>query len=134
MLLLLTNNIVYCCALSSFNLGNLSVSPTSTASSTPSATGGNSTPSTNTTTTAPSQADLNQRAQATLQMLQALRGAGLGGAGAGGQTASSQPPEARFSSQLDQLANMGFINREANIRALTQTNGNVNMAVEILLK
>ena len=28
----------------------------------------------------------------------------------------SQPPEQRFAAQLDQLANMGFINREANIQ------------------
>ena len=28
----------------------------------------------------------------------------------------SQPPEQRFASQLEQLAAMGFVNREANIQ------------------
>ena len=45
-----------------------------------------------------------------------------------------EPPETRFQSQLEQLAAMGFLNREANIRALISTNGNVNAAVETLLK
>lgn len=65
-----------------------------------------------------------------------MRGAGLGGA-AGAPAAAQQPaqaPEDRFRAQLEQLANMGFINREANIRALTQTNGNVHAAVEVLLR
>ena len=45
----------------------------------------------------------------------------------------NQPPEQRFSSQLDQLANMGFINREANIQALIATMGDVNAAIDRLL-
>ncbi|CAF0765197.1 unnamed protein product [Brachionus calyciflorus] len=45
----------------------------------------------------------------------------------------SQPPEQRFAAQLEQLASMGFINREANIQALTATMGDVNAAIDRLL-
>jgi len=44
-----------------------------------------------------------------------------------------QPPEERFASQLEQLANMGFVDRQANIQALIATMGDVNAAVERLL-
>merc|ERR1712107_738359 len=44
-----------------------------------------------------------------------------------------QPPEERFASQLDQLASMGFVYRQANIQALIATMGDVNAAVERLL-
>merc|ERR1712012_1029794 len=44
-----------------------------------------------------------------------------------------QPPEERFASQLDQLASMGFVDRQANIQALIATMGDVNAAVERLL-
>ena len=56
---------------------------------------------------------------------------GLGGLGAGAQ--SQQPPEERFASQLQQLESMGFTNRERNIRALVQSFGNVEAAIEIIL-
>lgn len=46
---------------------------------------------------------------------------------------SSQPPEERFRIQLEQLAQMGFPNREANLQALIATNGNVDAAIERLL-
>jgi len=46
---------------------------------------------------------------------------------------SSQPPEERFASQLDQLASMGFMDRQANVQALIATMGDVNAAVERLL-
>jgi ubiquilin len=42
-------------------------------------------------------------------------------------------PEERYRSQLDQLVSMGFSNREANIRALQDTNGDVNAAIDRLL-
>lgn len=45
----------------------------------------------------------------------------------------SQAPEERFASQLDQLASMGFVDRQANIQALVATFGDVNAAVERLL-
>uniref|UniRef100_A0A6M2DTV2 Ubiquilin-like protein n=1 Tax=Xenopsylla cheopis TaxID=163159 RepID=A0A6M2DTV2_XENCH len=43
------------------------------------------------------------------------------------------PPEERYSSQLEQLSAMGFVNREANIQALVATFGDINAAVERLL-
>ena len=47
---------------------------------------------------------------------------------------AQQPPEERYRGQLEQLANMGFLNREANIQALIATFGDVNAAVERLLQ
>lgn len=44
-----------------------------------------------------------------------------------------QAPEERFASQLEQLASMGFVDRQANIQALIATMGDVNAAVERLL-
>merc|ERR1712106_516173 len=44
-----------------------------------------------------------------------------------------QAPEERFASQLDQLASMGFVDRQANVQALIATMGDVNQAVERLL-
>lgn len=46
----------------------------------------------------------------------------------------NQSPEQRFASQLEQLASMGFVDREANIRALTATLGDVNAAIDRLLQ
>jgi ubiquilin len=63
-----------------------------------------------------------------LSMLSSLSGnPAFGGAGA------NIPPEERYRSQLDQLVGMGFSNREANIRALQDTNGDVNAAIDRLL-
>lgn len=45
-----------------------------------------------------------------------------------------QAPEDRYRSQMEQLANMGFMNREANLQALIATFGDVNAAVERLLQ
>lgn len=50
------------------------------------------------------------------------------------QQASSEPPEVRFQSQLQQLTEMGFYDTDANIRALLATGGNVNLAIERLLQ
>jgi len=47
--------------------------------------------------------------------------------------ASTQPPEERFASQLIQLGDMGFVDRDQCIQALLQTNGNVQAAIERLL-
>merc|ERR1712083_167693 len=47
---------------------------------------------------------------------------------------ATQQPEERFASQLDQLASMGFVDRQANIQALVATFGDVNAAVERLLQ
>jgi len=72
-------------------------------------------------------------------MLTSLAGQGQGGLGGSGLGAPlggspAQPPEERYRSQLEQLAAMGFINREANLQALIATFGDVNAAVERLLQ
>ncbi|CAH1998657.1 unnamed protein product [Acanthoscelides obtectus] len=57
---------------------------------------------------------------------------GLGGLGNLGQQ-GALPPEQRYQTQLEQLAAMGFRNREHNLQALIETFGDVNAAVERLL-
>merc|ERR1712154_631044 len=57
------------------------------------------------------------------------------GVGAGPRTSSTPntlAPEQRYRMQLQSLNDMGFDNNEINIRALTQTHGNVNRAVDLL--
>ena len=56
--------------------------------------------------------------------------AGLGGLGLGAPLAN---PEEAYASQLQQLQDMGFYDRDANLRALVAAGGNVNVAVERLL-
>lgn len=46
----------------------------------------------------------------------------------------TQAPEERYASQLDQLAAMGFVNRDANIQALIAEMGDVNKAIDRLLQ
>lgn len=50
------------------------------------------------------------------------------------QQSNQQPPEERYRTQLEQLATMGFMNREANLQALIATFGDVSAAVERLLQ
>jgi hypothetical protein len=45
----------------------------------------------------------------------------------------AEPPETRFASQLSQLEDMGFTNRQKNISALLAAGGNVNSAIEYLI-
>jgi len=54
--------------------------------------------------------------------------------GAPAAAAPAANPEERFAVQLQQLQDMGFNNRAVNVRVLTQTNGNVEVAVERLLQ
>lgn len=49
-------------------------------------------------------------------------------------TGSNEPPEVRYQDQLRQLNEMGFYDADANIRALLATGGNVNVAIEHLLR
>lgn len=99
----------------------------------PPTTSSSSTPSTETTTAAPGsnpgQADL---AALMARMLSSGSFGGLGGTGT--PAANLPPPEERYRTQLEQLAGMGFVNREANIQALTATFGDVNAAIERLLQ
>jgi len=57
-----------------------------------------------------------------------------GGMNPAAQAANQDPPEVRFQSQLQQLQDMGFFDAGENIRALLATGGNVNAAVEFLLR
>lgn len=70
------------------------------------------------------------------QLLAASRGAagmGAGGAAAAATATGGPPPEEQYRQQLQQLSDMGFTNREANIRALIATFGDVNAAIARLL-
>jgi ubiquilin len=61
---------------------------------------------------------------------------GFPGAAGGASSSPAAPagnPEEIYASQLTQLNDMGFSNRDQNIRALQATLGNVHAAVERLL-
>ncbi|KAL1139315.1 hypothetical protein AAG570_006301 [Ranatra chinensis] len=79
-------------------------------------------PPTTTTNTPPNNATAGYFSQLMANMITGMS-----------QNNSNQPPEERYRSQLEQLAAMGFVNREANIQALAATFGDVNAAVERLL-
>lgn len=80
----------------------------------------------------PNAAQLGQLAQLMAQLGGGVPGSGFPPAMSPFQQ-SSDPPEVRYQSQLEQLAAMGFVNREANVTALISTFGDVNAAVERLL-
>ncbi|XP_028140642.2 ubiquilin-1-like isoform X1 [Diabrotica virgifera virgifera] len=48
-------------------------------------------------------------------------------------TNNTLPPEQRYQAQLEQLAAMGFLNREINLQALISCFGDINAAIEKLL-
>jgi ubiquilin len=94
------------------------------------------------------QSMIGQRGQQAPGQNLGAAGGGLGGApgmnmdallsmfGGLGSTAPANPdvpPEQLYASQLSQLAEMGFIDTQANIRALSAVGGNVHAAVERLL-
>lgn len=96
-----------------------------TTTTTPSATGqANGTNATTTTTTTASSGQPDAFSEFMARMV-----AGI----ANPESASAVPPEQRYQAQLDQLAAMGFVNREANLQALIATYGDINAAVEKLL-
>eukprot|EP00741_Cyanophora_paradoxa_P006092 tig00000983_g5907.t1 len=70
-------------------------------------------------------------------MMQGLQGLMGGMGGMGGMGASppppAGPPEEVYAGQLRQLEDMGFLERDANLAALTATRGNVQAAVDRLL-
>jgi len=57
---------------------------------------------------------------------------GFGGVPQQPASADARPPRERFATQLEQVKEMGFHDEETILQILTQTNGNVNMAMEIL--
>ena len=76
--------------------------------------------------------------QPNLGALFGMMGGGAGtGTGGGGMAptppAPVQDPATTYARQLQQLQEMGFFDRDANIRALQAVHGNVNAAVERLL-
>jgi len=70
----------------------------------------------------PQPANIDQFSQFMTQMMGQMRAGN-----------PDQAPEERFASQLEQLASMGFVDRQANVQALIATMGDVNAAVERLL-
>jgi len=82
------------------------------------------------TPTGPAAAPTPAPGQDMFSQFMARMVAGMAGQG---PNASSQPPEERYRSQLEQLTAMGFVNREANLQALIATFGDINAAVERLL-
>merc|ERR1719285_956238 len=103
---------------------NLVPSPAAAGSpGTPAAPSGSTTGSAGPTpAAAPGQPNQEQFSQFMTQMMGQMRAGN-----------PEQAPEERFASQLDQLASMGFVDRQANIQALIATMGDVNAAVERLL-
>lgn len=91
---------------------------------------GSSTPASNTTTTTPPPTS-NTRPQQNNQLFSDFMTRMI--SGMGNQTDTNRPPEERYSSQLEQLTSMGFVNREANLQALIASFGDINAAVERLL-
>merc|ERR1712018_1090959 len=85
-------------------------------------------PSPNTTSAPSSGMDTSNPAsqqafsQLMQQMVTSMAGQGL-----------NAPPEERFRTQLETLASMGFVDRQANIQALIGTYGDVNAAIDRLL-
>lgn len=59
---------------------------------------------------------------------------GAFGAGLGAPPAPPANAESAYSSQLQQLHDMGFFDRDSNLRALVATGGNVHAAVDRLLQ
>ncbi|XP_066921093.1 ubiquilin-1-like isoform X1 [Clytia hemisphaerica] len=74
----------------------------------------------------PAAGNQQQQAQLLSQLLGGMQGGQAGGV-------QPQAPEQRFQIQLEQLANMGFHDRNANIQALISTGGDVNAAIERLI-
>jgi len=102
----------------------------STASSTGSSTTNTTTTSatsSNTTTTSSSGTGNAANQQAYNQLMQQMI------TGMAGQGGLNSPPEERFRTQLETLASMGFVDRQANIQALMATYGDVNAAIDRLL-
>eukprot|EP00093_Oithona_nana_P006247 06247.XXX_107602_105077_1 [CDS] Oithona nana genome sequencing. len=112
------------------NMNAASASSTSTtassSSTTASTTATDSTSTTNSTSTTASTGGQEGQQQAFNQLMQqmvtSMAGQGL-----------NTPPEERFRTQLETLASMGFVDRQANIQALMATYGDVNAAIDRLL-
>jgi ubiquilin len=69
--------------------------------------------------------------QQMMQMMQGMQGAG--GMPGLPNPADGRSPEERYAVQIQQLEGMGFPDKHSNLQALSQTNGNVNEAINALL-
>ena len=58
---------------------------------------------------------------------------GMGMPNVGVQPQAPEDPETAYASQLKQLEDMGFTNKQVNLEALKATGGNVEAAVERIL-
>lgn len=112
-------------ASSSFSASNSSSAETTT---TPS-----SIPVTQPTTTTPTNVQANPAANINAAALTQMMRQMFNVSQAAQAARSTQPPEVRYQVQLTQLEQMGFTNREANLRALAETFGNVEAAIDRLL-
>eukprot|EP00730_Choanoeca_flexa_P006366 TRINITY_DN12142_c0_g2_i26.p1 TRINITY_DN12142_c0_g2~~TRINITY_DN12142_c0_g2_i26.p1 ORF type:complete len:522 (+),score=127.01 TRINITY_DN12142_c0_g2_i26:138-1703(+) len=88
----------------------------------------------------PSALSAEETAQLQQDMARLATGQGATPAASTGTSSSGPTPAGssnasgeQYRLQLDQLADMGFTDREANLQALRATNGNVHMAVQRLL-
>merc|ERR1712080_752737 len=98
----------------------------------------NSTSNTTSRTTTTSSASSNSPSSTTVQghnmdSFSQLFNSMVTGMGNQGLNANVPPPEERFQTQLETLASMGFVDRQANIQALIATNGDINSAIDRLL-
>jgi len=69
--------------------------------------------------------------QQMMQMMQGMQGAG--GMPGHPNPADGRSPEERYAVQIQQLEGMGFPDKHSNVQALSQTNGDVNEAINALL-
>ncbi|XP_014782349.1 ubiquilin-1 isoform X1 [Octopus bimaculoides] len=121
---------------------NTSSSPatttSTTSSTTPNVTGGTNTTASGDSNPLGGNTSADAFSNLMAQMVQMMASGQMGSnpmtSGLLGTGQMVQPPDQRFGPQLEQLAAMGFVDREANIRALTATLGDVNAAIDRLLQ
>merc|ERR1719464_440894 len=70
------------------------------------------------------------------QMMQAMQGGmgnGLNGGFGSPNPADTRPAEERYATQVQQLESMGFPDKHSNLQALSQSNGDIDQAINALL-
>jgi len=108
------------------NFGRNTAASTSTSNTTSTTTSSATSDSSNTSTTAAGQ---GQNMDSFRQLMNSM----VTGMANQGLNTNAPPPEERFQTQLETLASMGFVDRQANIQALIATYGDVNAAIDRLL-
>jgi len=88
---------------------------------------------TNATPSSPNQPALGNSGMDFSSLLNQFQTASVSSSAGASAQQEQIPPEQRYRMQLQSLNDMGFDDNQANIRALTQTHGNVNRAVDVLL-